>query len=96
MGNLFHSARLRLKAQSLGIRAIDAGSSGGSIDFKECTRVNPLALVKLVQSDPRGYRLAGATRLRFEQELPEVTSRLHFVEQLLDQFALDATEETAA
>jgi transcription-repair coupling factor (superfamily II helicase) len=96
VGNLFHSARLRLKAQSLGIRAIDAGPSGGSIDFKESTRVNPLALVKLVQSDPRGYKLAGATRLRFEQDLPEVMPRLQFVEQLLDQFALDATEENAA
>ena len=96
VGNLFTSARLRLKAQALGIRAIDAGPGGGSIDFKESTRVNPLALVKLVQSDPRGYKLAGATRLRFDQELPDGLERLQFVERLLDRFAIDATEENAA
>jgi len=95
VGNLFQTARLRLKAQALGIRAIEAGPQGGSIDFKESTRVNPLALVKLVQSDPRGYRLAGATRLRFERELPETSERQQYVEKLLDTFANEATEDAA-
>jgi transcription-repair coupling factor (superfamily II helicase) len=86
---------LRLKAQQLGIRAIEVGPEGGSIDFKENTRVNPLSLVKLVQSDPQSYRLAGATRLRFDSSLPDGAARQQYLEQLLDNFATDAGEAAA-
>ena len=93
--NLFLLAQLRLKAQALGIRAIEAGPEGGSIDFNTNTRVHPLSLVKLVQSDPRAYKLAGATRLRFQRELPDSRERQQYVEQLLESFAHDATENAA-
>jgi len=92
VNNLFQVSSLRLKAQDLGIRTIEAGPQGGSIDFKETTRVNPLSLVTLVQSDPRSYKLAGATRLRFEQELPGLVERQGYLEQLLDTFATEANE----
>jgi len=95
VGNLFQVSGLRLKAQALGIRAIEAGPEGGSIDFKESTQVNPLTLVKLVQSDPLSYKLAGATRLRFEQSLPGNQERQHYLEQLLETFANDAREDAA-
>ena len=93
--NLFLVSQLRLKAQALGIRAIEAGPEGGSIDFNTNTRVHPLSLVKLVQSDPRAYKLAGATRLRFQRELPDSRERQQYVEQLLESFAHDATENAA-
>jgi len=93
--NLFVVAQLRLRAQGLGIRAIEAGPEGGSIDFNTNTRVHPISLVKLVQSDPRSYKLAGATRLRFQRQLPDNRERQQYVEQLLDSFAQDATENAA-
>jgi transcription-repair coupling factor (superfamily II helicase) len=93
--NLFQVSRLRLRAQALGIRSIDAGPAGGSIEFKESTRVNPLALVKLVQSEPKSYKLAGATRLRFERTLPANEERRQYIDALLDTFATDTTEDAA-
>ncbi len=93
--NLFLLAKLRLKAEQLGIRAIEAGAGGGSIDFKTNTPVNPLSLVKLVQGEPRAYKLAGATRLRFERELPDPAKRQQFIEALLETFANDLTENAA-
>jgi len=93
--NLFEVSRLRLRAQALGIRAIEAGPEGGSIDFNTNTRVHPLSLVKLVQSEPRAYKLAGATRLRFQRPLPDSRERQQFIEQLLNTFATDATEHAA-
>ena len=93
--NLFQVSVLRLRAQDLGIRTIEAGPDGGSIDFKETTRVNPLSLVKLVQSDPHTYKLAGANRLRFEQSLPDLHARQHYLEQLLETFTIDARERAA-
>ncbi len=95
VGNLFQLSKLRLKAEQLGIRTIEAGPQGGSIEFKESTRVNPLSLVTLVQSEPRAYKLAGATKLRFEQDLGQIAERQRYIENLLDQFANDATEDAA-
>jgi transcription-repair coupling factor (superfamily II helicase) len=93
--NLVQLARLRLKAEALGISGLEVGPEGGSIDFRVSTRVNPLSLVKLVQSDPKGYQLAGATRLRFKRELESPDQRQQFADQLLDIFAADATEHAA-
>ncbi|TXS92984.1 transcription-repair coupling factor [Parahaliea maris] len=93
--NLVQVSRLRIAAQRLGIRAIEVGTQGGTIDFNDNTRVNPLSLVKLVQSDPTGYQLAGATRLRFKRELEQPEQRRQFAEQILDNFAADATDNAA-
>jgi transcription-repair coupling factor (superfamily II helicase) len=93
--NLFQTARLRTLADALGISGIEVGTGGGSIDFKQTTQVNPLSLVKLVQSDPRSFKLAGATRLRFERDLSDNTERLEYVEDLLNSFAQDAKENAA-
>ncbi|GAB3272113.1 transcription-repair coupling factor [Parahaliea aestuarii] len=95
VNNLVQVSRLRIAAEKLGIRAIEVGAQGGTIDFNDNTRVNPLSLVKLVQSDPAGYQLAGATRLRFKGELEEPEQRRQFAEQLLDTFAQDATDNAA-
>ena len=54
-----------------------------------------MSLVKLVQSNPRSYKLAGATRLRFEEDLEDKQQREQFIEQLLETFATDATEDAA-
>ncbi|MDG2048001.1 MAG: transcription-repair coupling factor [Halioglobus sp.] len=94
VNNLFQVSRLRLKAQDLGIRAIEAGPEGGSIDFKVTTPVDPMSLVKLVQSDPRSFKLAGATRLRFEQHLSDIDERQRYLEQLMDTFMTQPTEST--
>lgn len=93
--NLFQVSELRLRAQDLGIRSIEAGPLGGSIDFKETTRVHPMSLVKLVQADPKAYKLSGANRLRFEREMPDGDDRQHFLEQLMNSFDIDATETAA-
>ncbi|HBM82708.1 MAG TPA: transcription-repair coupling factor, partial [Halieaceae bacterium] len=93
--NLVQVARLRIRAEQLGIAGIEVGPGGGNIDFRESTRVNPLSLVKLVQSDPKGYQLAGATRLRFKRSLDNPEQRQQFADELLDTFAADATDDAA-
>ena len=93
--NLFQLSALRLKAQHLGIRGIELGASGGSIDFKQSTRINPLSLVKLVQSEPKIYKLASATRLRLQRDLSDPQERREYIEELLKKFAADATESAA-
>ncbi len=93
--NLFVVSGLRLKAQALGIRTIEAGAEGGSIVFNETTPVDPLALVQLVQSDPRQYKLSGANRLRFDTGLPDIQLRVRHIEGLLESLATDPHKSTA-
>ncbi|MFT6051719.1 MAG: transcription-repair coupling factor (superfamily II helicase) [Halioglobus sp.] len=90
--NLFTLAEFRIRAQAIGIAGIDAGVSGGFIEFKETTQVNPITLVNLVQSKPRSYKLAGATRMRFEYDLADAAEREEFIDQLLQTFESQATQ----
>ncbi|HEX4974292.1 MAG TPA: transcription-repair coupling factor, partial [Pseudomonadales bacterium] len=63
--NLFRITELKLQAERLGISKIDAGERGGFVEFEPETFVDPLKLVKLVQSQPSRFRLEGGTRLKF-------------------------------
>ena len=54
-----------------------------------------MTLVNLVQSEPKTYKLAGVTRLRFEGELQDGPARQQYLEQLLETFATDAREDAA-
>ena len=83
--DLFAVTALRQRAEQIGIRKIDAGGQWGRLEFSEQTVVNPLALVKLVQSAPNRYRLDGATALRFALNADSSAERLEAVNTLLDQ-----------
>jgi transcription-repair coupling factor (superfamily II helicase) len=93
--SLFKITQTKLLAADLGINKIEAGERGGSMDFGEKTRVNPMALVELVQSEPQTYRLINGTRLRFDRELPDPAARQDFVDALLRKFG-NAVDEAAA
>lgn len=80
-------ARLKLAAERLGIVKIDAGARGGYVVFGENASVDPMALVRLVQSDGERYRLRDAERLSFEAELATVDERVAFVDDLLTGLA---------
>ena len=90
--NLFLQAAVRVRAQRLGIAEIEAGPTGGSIVFNDQTEINPLTLVKLVQSAPKTFALAGANKLRFTVPLEELAARRSFVDDLLEKFSEDIRE----
>ena len=79
----------------LGISGIEVGPAGAAVNFREDTRVNPLSLVRKVQSDPRTYQLDGPTRFKIVTDLPSVAKRQQFVEELLAEFEADATDDAA-
>ncbi|KPQ29679.1 MAG: transcription-repair coupling factor [Marinobacter excellens HL-55] len=63
--NLIRQTQLRLKAEALGIVKVDAGKEWVRLEFGASTPVDPLVLVKKVQSAPDTYRLEGANSFRF-------------------------------
>lgn len=92
---LFTLASLKLGAERCGVEALELGDKGGHMEFSETTRIDPLRLVTLVQEQPLQYRLAGPTRLRIEQSLPDNSSRVQLARELLDRLMGDTQDEAA-
>jgi transcription-repair coupling factor (superfamily II helicase) len=88
--NFMRIAAIKLEASDLGIEKIDASRSGGYLQFGKRTRIDPVALVRLVQNDSHKYRLQGAERLQFRLEMPGDNDRFTFVEGLLQDLASNA------
>jgi transcription-repair coupling factor (superfamily II helicase) len=90
---LFRIAEIRQRAARLGIRRIEANAAGGSLLFRADTRVEPLTLIRLIQSEARKYRLDGQDKLRFNLDLADPEVRFASVHRLLDLLepAADAT-----
>ncbi len=80
---LFRQTQLKLDAEALGIDKLEGSDKGGRIEFGPEPRVNPLAIVKLVQNQPQRYRLEGATVLRFIEPMNTVEDRFRIPENLL-------------
>ena len=83
--NLIHVAKLKLKAQSLGIARIDANQSGGVIEFNDNTPVDPVNIIMLVQSQPNKFKIDGGNKLKFNQETTDAAQRFVAVETILSQ-----------
>ncbi|OYY74031.1 MAG: transcription-repair coupling factor [Gammaproteobacteria bacterium 28-57-27] len=85
--NLMRQASLRLRAQALGIRKLEAGPQGGRILFDPKPPIEPMSIVKLMQQEPKTYQLGGQDTLRFSAPMDEVEKRFRFVENLLDRLS---------
>jgi transcription-repair coupling factor (superfamily II helicase) len=82
--NLIRVTQLKLQAEMLGISKLEASARGGRVEFSSETRVDPLTIVKLVQTQPKIYRLEGASHLKFSLSMDTTEQRLQIVTDLLD------------
>lgn len=83
--NLVRITLLKLQAERLGIKKIDAGPQGGRIEFAAETPVDPLTLIKLIQSAPNRYKFEGATLFRFSVPMERAEERFNTLEALLER-----------
>jgi transcription-repair coupling factor (superfamily II helicase) len=74
---LFAVASLKLMATPLGIRKLDVGANGGRITFREKPEVDPRAIIKLIQDQPRVYKLDGQDKLKMILDLPGASERIN-------------------
>jgi transcription-repair coupling factor (superfamily II helicase) len=86
--NLFRLTELKLKAQALGIRKLEAGPNGGRIFFEKEPKIDPAAVIRLIQTQPKAYKLDGQDKLRFILEMPEREQRFQAAEKLLAMLAV--------
>ena len=71
----------------MGIKKIEAGPSNGRIEFESDTQVDPLSIVKMVQSEPQNYSLDGADALKFKADMDEHEKRLNTIKELLKKLS---------
>ena len=83
---LFIQAEVRLRAQALGISEVDVGVAGGSVKFESTTPVPVNALIDLLQSHPKEFKLAGSDTLRFIRELESGEARRNYIDRLMTQW----------
>jgi transcription-repair coupling factor (superfamily II helicase) len=94
--NLLRVTAIKQTAQTLGIKKIEAGPNGGKFEFEQQPKIEPITLVKLVQSKPATYRLVGAAALSFTAALEEYEQRFEFVERLLQTLTPAHAERRSA
>ncbi|HEY4091185.1 MAG TPA: transcription-repair coupling factor [Luteibacter sp.] len=80
---LFAVAQLKLMATPLGIRKVDFGPSGGRITFRDKPDIDPVALIRLIQQQPRVFKMDGQDKLRVIMELPGSAERIRTAQDLL-------------
>ena len=91
--NLVRVASIRRDARRLGIEKIDAADAGGYLVFGPSSRIDPVALVQLVQNESRRYRLQGSHRLQIRDDLANVEHRFRTIEQLMERLAVKEADK---
>jgi transcription-repair coupling factor (superfamily II helicase) len=80
---LVEATRVRIQACALGVAKVRAGTKGLTLDFEAQARIEPRALIKLIQSQPKAYKLEGQRRLHHHVALAEPAARAPAVSTLL-------------
>ncbi|OLQ94272.1 transcription-repair coupling factor [Vibrio ponticus] len=84
--NLLSVAELKLSAAKLKVKKIEAHDKGGYIEFYPDADINPMYLVKLLQSQPQKFAMEGPTKFKFTLPLVDRRQRIQFVTDMLAEF----------
>lgn len=92
--DLIAVTELKLYAEKLGITKIDANENQIKLEFSADPNVDPLTIIKLVQSQPQKYQLRGANQLLFTTHMHRAEDRIRTLTQLLDTLTINANQKT--
>ena len=81
---LFRITELKLLASALGILKVETGPKGARVEFEEKPNIDPAAIIRLLQSAPRMYKLDGPNRLRILGEMPDADTRIAAIRGLIE------------
>ncbi len=85
--NLVQISQMKLVAKKVGINKVEANNAGGAIEFSDKTQIDPSFIIKLIQSQPRIYRLEGANKLKFNVPTQSASDRLQLILDMLNEFS---------
>ena len=84
---LLGAAQLRVRCEELGIVKIRAGARGATLDFGPQPKIDPVRMIRLIQKQPRVYKLEGQKRLHILAPLTDADGRAEQLGKLLDTLA---------
>jgi transcription-repair coupling factor (superfamily II helicase) len=93
--NLLKLAKLKLAARTIGIRRLDLGAAGGTVTFEERNSLDPATVVRMIQKNPREYRLEGSLKLRVVRPLPTEEARFEFAAELMKRLVAKPGDKPA-
>jgi transcription-repair coupling factor (superfamily II helicase) len=82
---LFRLAELRLVGEKLGLKKIEAGLTHGRLQFKPTTIVEPITIIKMVQTKPSTFRLQNNDQLSFTMDMENPEQRFSIVHNILQE-----------
>ncbi|MDX3775174.1 transcription-repair coupling factor [Chromatiaceae bacterium AAb-1] len=92
--NLVKLSELKLQAQELGIKRIEANAKGGLVEFSERTLVAPAYIIGLIQTQSRVFKLENGQKLRFSIAAVDSRERISLIENMLSDFARHKVEKS--
>ncbi len=84
---LFEQTRIKFLAENLGITQIKAGKSFAKIEFSEKTPVQPIQIIKLLQSYPSQYKMAGPKNLSIQLDGSGSKGTIKILEKFMGQLS---------
>jgi len=85
---LFETARLRQQGEQLGLVKIRVGAKSATLDFGPQPKLEPIKLIKLIQGQPKVYKLEGQKRLNINaREFEDPKARQPGISALLARLA---------
>lgn len=82
--NLCKLSEIKLRAKSLGIIKIVMGTNKGSIEFNTKPNIDPLKMLKLIQSEPTIYKIKKSNLIEFTLKEASAQFKINFLEQLFN------------
>ena len=83
-GWLLQLTALRLRMQTIGIRKVRLGDHRITLELDPNPQLDPIRLIRLIQTQPRRFRLEGAQRLHYSCDIDHKPSRPAQLAELFD------------
>ncbi len=84
---LFGITELKLKIKPLGICKLEAGAESGRITLKGESQLDPANLIRLIQTRPEEFKLDGAEKIRFFQDMGDRGRRIELVSSIIEEIS---------
>jgi len=80
---LFDATQIRIAAAALGLVKLRVGARSATLDFGPKPNIEPIKLIRLIQTQPKTYKLEGQKRLHYYANLEDPVQRVTLVQGLL-------------
>ncbi|HET9033685.1 MAG TPA: transcription-repair coupling factor [Dokdonella sp.] len=81
--NLFAVTELKLLATPLSIRKLELGANGGRVLFNPKPSIDPMTVIRMIQTLPKVYALDGPDKLRIKLQLEGAAERIRVAREII-------------